>query len=101
MRDESEIGARPTNLVEAALWDFVHTLNALPPYHPDDEDKFYRFIVIAHQQGSLWQAEDVKKRLFDCRIPRETALEFAKRFDIGRNVLLKQQRMERGDAAAI
>jgi hypothetical protein len=92
-----DIGPKPDDPTEAALWDFAFHLNALPPYHPSDVDRFYRFVVIAHQQESPWQDEDVKKRLLDFRIPIETALEFAKRYDIGQMVLLKWQRMERGD----
>ena len=97
---QNDIGPRPADSVEAALWDFTHALNPAPPYHPLDVDRFYEFIVIAHRQGSSWNGRDVESRLLDYRAPNEAAREFAKRYEIGRNVLLKQQRMENGDVRA-
>ena len=62
--------ASPTDLVEAALWSFVHSMNMTPPYHPDDVDRFYRFIVLTHERESLWDEQDVKNRLLDYGLPK-------------------------------
>jgi|HubBroStandDraft_2_1064218.scaffolds.fasta_scaffold161372_2 hypothetical protein len=86
----------PNDQVERAFTEFLTPLNRSTPHQLDD-NRFYRFIVVAHQSSSPWNDIDVEKRLAASHVPREIAKRFAERYRTGRALLLKKERMESGD----
>ena len=95
------IGPKPNAPTEEALQFFVSCLNYSMP-HPFDDDRFSRFIVVAHQQDSQWDEDEVRKYLTErYRLPDEMAKKYAAKYAVGRKALLKQKRMEIDDNSPV
>lgn len=91
-----DCGTKPDDPVEAALWTFA-TLANWTALHPEDDNRFYEFIVLAVQNKSQWQPGDVGDWLLERGLPKRLADSLAERFWIGRCALVKRERMHSGN----
>lgn len=74
-----DLGPKPENPVEAALWTFA-SLSNWGNLHPEDDRRFDEFISVAIKNDSQWQASDVENRLLKYGMPKELAHQQGQRF---------------------
>lgn len=100
MAPAHDCGPKPEEPVEAALWTFASLANWGSP-HPPDDDLFYKFVVVAHENKSQWAASDVRAQLEQYGLPRALARLFSERFWGGMCALSKRERMNRSDDSPV
>jgi hypothetical protein len=92
-----DCGPEPPEPTEKALWRFA-SLSNWGNLHPNDDDRFYEFIVIAVRNGTSWKREDVEDHLRKFGMPESPIIQqLGKRYWSGTCALVKKQRMEFGD----
>jgi hypothetical protein len=74
-----DLGPKPNDAVEAALWTFA-TLSNWGNLHPEDDRRFMEFIGVAAAEKSQWKASDVENRLLGYGLPKELAQKLGQRF---------------------
>jgi CO/xanthine dehydrogenase FAD-binding subunit len=74
-----DLGPKPNDAVEAALWTFASFSN-WGNLHPDDDRRFWDFIAVAAAEKSQWRATDVENRLLGYGLPKELAHKLGQRF---------------------
>lgn len=89
----NEFGPEPIDKTEHALWSFAKAANWSLP-HPLDYDRFYTFVVLAHERGN-WSPDKVRRILSD-EVNFEIIENMVFRFEIGISVLECQRKL-RGD----
>ena len=62
-------GPEPDDPTEKALWRFA-SLSNWGNLHPNDDDRFYEFIVVAVRNRMTWKRDDVEDLLTAVTSPR-------------------------------
>lgn len=74
-----DLGPRPDDPVEAALWGFASSAN-WSLLHPEDERRFQEFIRLAATAQSELRATDVENRLLKYGMSKEMARKLGQQF---------------------
>jgi hypothetical protein len=92
----NDCGTKPVDPVEAALWFFANTSN-WTAFHPEDDNKFYEFVVAAFQDKRKWQREDVEELLRKFGLPERLIKPLGERYWAGRCALVKKSNIDVGN----
>lgn len=95
-----EMPPKPEHPAEEALWYFARCAN-WGCLHPLDTDRFYKFIVSAHGHGLKWDGDMLSKQLLEYGMPTELAAPRGQRYEFGRCVLVKLDRLNDTDISPV
>jgi hypothetical protein len=92
----NDCGPKPSDPVEATLWAFA-TFSNWNGFHPEDDNRFYEFVVVAMQNESAWDREAVEDRLREYGLPERHIEPLGVKYWAGRCALVKEKKMKTGD----
>lgn len=91
-----DCGPKPVDPTELALWQFASLAN-WGNLHPEDDNRFYEFVVTSVESGGEWDSDAVQGKLRSYGLPEDLVGLLSNRYWAGRCALIKKQKMETGD----